>query len=192
MSPSPHEVFVRYFEQAHDAVLWKLDGVDEYDLRRPLTPTGTNLLGIVKHLAWVELGYFGDVFGRPLDVGPPPDRGVWNSDMFATADESVDQIVELFRTAGRHTIEALTSLPLDTPGNVPWWGENGAVTLHLVAVHMVTEVNRHLGQLDILRESLDGGAGHRADVDNLPPMSADEWARYRDLVEQTARDATAG
>ena len=54
-----------------DAMRWKLEGLSEYDLRRPLTPTGTSLLGIVKHVAWVELGYFGDVFGRPHDVALP-------------------------------------------------------------------------------------------------------------------------
>ncbi|MDF2443155.1 MAG: hypothetical protein JWR01_1358, partial [Subtercola sp.] len=46
-------------------LLGKLDGLSEYDARRPLTPTGTNLLGLVKHVASVQLGYFGEVFGRP-------------------------------------------------------------------------------------------------------------------------------
>ena len=52
-------------EALNDAVLAKLEGMSEYDLRRPLTPTGTNILGIVKHLASAQAGYFGDVFGRP-------------------------------------------------------------------------------------------------------------------------------
>ena len=43
------------------ALLWKLDGLSDYDIRRPLTPTGTNLLGLVKHLATWEARYFGDV-----------------------------------------------------------------------------------------------------------------------------------
>ena len=50
-----------------EAMLWKLDGLSEYDVRRPMVPTGTNLLGLVKHLASVELGYFGETFGRPSD-----------------------------------------------------------------------------------------------------------------------------
>ena len=61
----------RYLQDGRDAMLWKLDGLSEYDIRRPLVPTGTNLLGLVKHLAGFELGYFGDTFGRPWD-GPPP------------------------------------------------------------------------------------------------------------------------
>lgn len=51
------------------ALVWKLDGLSEYDVRRPLTATGTNLLGLVKHVATCEAWYFGEVFGRPF---PPP------------------------------------------------------------------------------------------------------------------------
>ena len=53
------------------ALLWKLDGLSEYDVRRPLVPTGTNLLGLVKHVASVASGYFGDTFGRPFAEALP-------------------------------------------------------------------------------------------------------------------------
>src|SRR5215472_7706862 len=49
-----------------EAVLWKLDGLSECDIRRPMTRTGTNLLGLIKHLATWEARYFGEVFGRPF------------------------------------------------------------------------------------------------------------------------------
>jgi len=55
----------RYLQDSREALLWKLDGLSEYDVRRPLVPTGTNLLGLVKHVTGVEMGYFGDTFGRP-------------------------------------------------------------------------------------------------------------------------------
>ena len=55
----------RYLQDAREALLWKLEGLSEYDARRPLVPSGTNLLGLVKHVTGVELGYFGDTFGRP-------------------------------------------------------------------------------------------------------------------------------
>ena len=57
------------------AMLWKLDGLAEYDVRRPLTATGTNLLGLIKHLTSTEARYFGDVFGRPF-----PERLPWWGD----------------------------------------------------------------------------------------------------------------
>jgi hypothetical protein len=56
-----------YLQAARQALLWKLEGLSEYDIRRPMVPPGTNLLGLVKHVAGVELGYFGDTFGRPFD-----------------------------------------------------------------------------------------------------------------------------
>src|SRR6266576_2193571 len=82
----------RYLKSARDALLWKLDGLSEYDVRRPLVPTGTNLLGLVKHVAYVTTGYFGLVFDRPFDEPEPPfDEANPNADMWATPDESRDQ-----------------------------------------------------------------------------------------------------
>ena len=106
----------RYLQLAREALLWKLDGLSEYDVRRPLVPTGTNLLGLVKHLASVEAGYFGETFGRPFRraaavVGRDAEP---NADMWATADESRDEIVGLYHRVWAHsdaTIEALPSTP---------------------------------------------------------------------------------
>jgi hypothetical protein len=72
IEPNPKADLLRYLQDGRDALLWKLDGLSEYDIRRPLTPTGTNLLGLVKHIASVELGYFGDTFGRPFFDEEPP------------------------------------------------------------------------------------------------------------------------
>lgn len=139
-------------------MVWKLHGLSEYDIRRPLVPTGTNLLGLVKHLAIVEVGYFGMTFGRPF-----PDAPAWfesdepNVDMWATAGESRDDIVGLYRRVWAFSDETIDSRDLDTPGSVPWWPqEERAVTLHRVLIHMAVETHRHAGHADIVRESLDG------------------------------------
>ncbi len=186
MDNDPKAILVRYFDVAHDAMLWKLDGLSEYDLRRPLTATGTNLLGLVKHLAWVEFGYFGHVFGRPADAGVEPGDG-FNADMFATADESKDEIIALFHAAWAHAKETIDALDLDHEGYVPWWGEEGnPVTLHRILVHMATEHHRHLGQADILREQLDGAVGMREQATNMPPASAEQAQQYLDQLEAIA------
>ena len=111
----PKEVLLRYLDRAREAMLWKLDGLSEYDVRRPMTPTGTNLLGLVKHLASIELGYLGEVMGRPcgipmpwFDEGQPP-----NADLYATADETREQFIELYYSAGRHTAATVAALDLD-------------------------------------------------------------------------------
>jgi uncharacterized damage-inducible protein DinB len=186
----------RYLQVARDALLWKLEGLSDYDIRRPMTPTGTNLLGLVKHLAYVELGYFGETFGRP-DAGAQAwiedDGSDPNWDMWATPEESRDQIVGMYRRAWVHADATIDALALDAPGRVPWWdGDRAAVTLHRVLVHVIAETNRHAGHADVVRELVDGSAGLRADNDNLPE-DVDEgwWAGYRERLEQVARDAGA-
>jgi len=184
----------RYLQTGRDALLWKLDGLSEYKVRRPSTPTGTNLLGLVKHLAYVELGYFGQTFGRPA-----PEAQAWidddgsepNWDMWATADESREQIVGLYRRAWAHADATIEALPLDAAGRVPWWdGERAAVTLHQVLVHVIAESQRHVGHADIVRETLDGAAGLRDGSDNLPD-NVDQawWAGYRERLERAAQEA---
>jgi uncharacterized damage-inducible protein DinB len=183
----------RYLQSARDAVLWKLRDLPEYDIRRPLTPTGTNLLGLVKHLAGVELGYFGDTFGRPFGE-PLPGSGHEdepNVDMWATPAESRAQVTGLYRRAWAHADATISELSLDSPGRVPWWGEHGEVNLHQILVHVIAETNRHAGHADIVRELVDGAAGLRDTSSNLPDGDPAWWAGYRERVEQAARQAGA-
>jgi uncharacterized damage-inducible protein DinB len=185
----------RYLQAARDALLWKLDGLSEYDIRRPLTPTGTNLLGLVKHVASVEYGYFGDTFGRPSGEPLPwfEDDAEPNADMWATPDESRDQIVALYRRAWAHSDATIDALPLDAVGHVPWWPEKRReVTLHRVLVHMIAETHRHAGHADIVRELIDGVVGLRADNDNMASGDAAWWESYRSRLEQAAREAGQG
>ena len=191
----PKEDLHRYLQVARDALLWKLDGLSEYDVRRPLVPTGTNLLGLVKHLVGVEVGFLGDTFGRPfpepmpwIDEGAEP-----NADMWATPDETQDQIIGLYRRVWAHSDATIGALALDAAGRVPWWPEQRAeVTLHRVVVHLIAETHRHAGHADIVRELVDGAVGVRADNDNMPPGDRTWWDSYRRRVEDAARQADPG
>jgi uncharacterized damage-inducible protein DinB len=182
-----------YLQDGRDALLSKLDGLSEYDVRRPLTPTGTNLLGLVKHLAYVELGYFGHAFDRPAeearawaeDLDDTP-----NWDMWATAAESREGIVAFYRRAWQHADATIVELPLDAAGEVSWWRpETRRVTLHRVLVHVVAETDRHVGQADIVRELVDGVVGFRRPGDNLPEADPDWWTSYRAELERVAAEA---
>jgi uncharacterized damage-inducible protein DinB len=182
----------RYLQAAREALVWKLDGLSEYDIRRPLTPTGTNLLGMIKHVASVELGYFGDTFGRPPGESLPwfDQDAQPNADMWAAADESREQIVGLYRRAWAHSDATIDALALDATGQVPWWPEDQReVTLHRILVHMLAETNRHAGHADIVRELIDGAAGLRNGNDNLPPGDQAWWESYRNRLERVAREA---
>jgi hypothetical protein len=179
-------------QAGRDAVLWKLDGLSGYGIRRPMVPTGTNLLGLVKHLARVELGYFGDTFGRPFNEPPSwlADDSEANADMWATADQSREQIVALYHRAWAHADATINALPLDATGRVPWWPDERAdVTLHQILVHVIAETHRHAGHADIVRELIDGAVGLRKDNDNMPAGNREWWEAYRDRLERVAQQA---
>ena len=172
--------------------MWKLDGLAEYDVRRPLVPTGTNLLGLVKHVASVEAGYLGEVFGRPFPRPLPwlEDDAEPNADMWATADQSRAEIIDLYRVVWAHSDATIDALDLDAEGTVPWWPtEANPVTLHRILVHMIAETNRHAGHADLVRELIDGRAGLRTGALNLPELDTRWWAEYRQRLERTAREA---
>src|SRR6185312_11149103 len=179
-----------YLKAARDAMLWKLDGLSEYDLRRPMTPTGTNLLGLVKHVASVAAGYFGETFGRPFDEPMPWfDEGAdRNADMWVPADESREFILGFWQRAWAHSEATIEQLDLDAIGHVPWWPEGrNEVTLNRILCHMIYETARHAGQMDIVRESIDGAVGLRESAGNMADGDEAWWADYRERVEQAAR-----
>ncbi|NYJ00890.1 putative damage-inducible protein DinB [Nocardioides thalensis] len=186
----PKETLARYLRGRRSDLLSKLDGLGDYDVRRPMTTTGTNLLGLVKHVASVELGYFTEVFGRPmgrelpwLDDGAEPDADFW-----ATPDESIDDIVELHRFSAEQTEATIAALDLDSPGVVPWWAEERRdVTLHQILVHMCSETARHAGHADILRELIDGEVGVRPGDSMVSHRDAAGWAAHRERLDAVAR-----
>ena len=178
-----------YLQRQRDALLWKLEGLGEREARLPMTPTGTNLLGLVKHVAHMEYGYLGDVFGRPaadpllIDLASADD----NAEMWAKPSESKGDIVAFYRRAQAHADATIGSLELSAVGTVPWWPqERRHPTLHRVLVHLVQELARHAGHADIVRELVDGAAGMLPTASNLPDESAAEWAAYRARLQAIA------
>ena len=182
----------RYLRTRRAELLAKIDGLSEYDARRPLTPTGTNLLGLVKHVASVELGYFGEVFGRPAALELPwfADNAEPDADLWAAPGETREQIIELHRYSAAHSDATIDELAVDAPGVVPWWPEERRhVTLHQILVHMCVETAHHLGHADILRELIDGSAGQRPGDPNLSDRTPEEWAVHRARIEAAAAAA---
>jgi hypothetical protein len=178
-------VLLDKLREARSGLLASLDGASEYDVRRPMTPSGTNLLGLVKHLVGVEHVYLGESFGRtPPDVLPwVADGSVWqNADMWATADESRDQILGLYQRACAHSDATVAALDLDAPGSVPHWPEERrATTLGFLLVRMVEETGHHAGHADICRELVDGRS--RSGNDDF---DADWWRDYLAAVQAAA------
>jgi hypothetical protein len=181
----------RYLQAVREALLWKLDGLSEYDIRRPLTPTGTNLLGLVKHVASIEVVYFGETFGRPFNERLPwfKEDAEPNAHMWATAEESREQIVGLYRRAWVHSDATIDTLAMSAIGHVPWWpGDRNEVTLHRIVVHVIAETSRHAGHADIVRELIDGAVGMQEGDDSAPGDQA-WWENYRSRLEHVAQEA---
>ena len=188
-APDPKDDFRRYLQIAREALVWKLGTA----LRRRAPPVGADrhhLPGLVKHVASVEAGYLGDTFGRPY-LEPLPwlaEDAEANADMWATADESRDEIVAFIAGSGSTSDITIDTMPLDVSGHVPWWpADRRKVTLHRILLHMIAETDRHVGHADIVRELIDGAAGLRADVDNMAPGDAAWWSDYRQRLEDVAQ-----
>jgi hypothetical protein len=166
------------------ALVAAVEGAGEHDLRRPMTPTGTNLIGLVKHLVGVEHVYLGHSFGRPPpDVLPwIEDGSVWDgADMWARADESSAEILALYRRACAHGDRTIASLDLDSVGRVPHWpDETAGTTLGHLLVRMVAETAQHAGHAKIVRELVDGRAGSDTGT------SGTDWAAYRARIQAAA------
>ena len=193
MTTSHKQQLHRYLTNAREAVIWKTEGLSEYDVRRPLTASGTNLLGLVKHLAIGEAWYLGQAFGRPFT----PHLTWWDDDapegvdLWATAAEGREEILNLYRATAAHADETIRSLDLDAAGHVPWWSRPD-VTLHGVLVHVLAETSRHAGHADVLREQLNGRTGLHPANPNQAPHDEQWWTQYRSQIEDAARAAASG
>lgn len=175
--------------ELREVMVWKLDGLSEYDVRRPLTRTGTNLLGLVKHLSLWQSRYLGEVFDRPFPEPQPrwDDLDARGADMWATEDETREEIIDRYRRVWAHSDATIDALAIDAPGYVPWWPRPN-VKLFNVLVHTLTELSRHAGHADILREQLDGSTGTEAKYANSQRDPA-YWAAERAKIEQAAAAA---
>ncbi|NYH88655.1 DUF664 domain-containing protein [Actinopolymorpha rutila] len=186
-----------------DILLWKLDGLSDADIRRPMTSSGTNLLGLVKHVMGSETNYLGETFGRPASqsgIRMPwweGGSGLDGADMYAVPGESTEYIVDLYRRSCAHADQTITELSLDDIGAVPHSGEK--LTLRQALVHTILETGHHAGHADIVRELIDGSIGGRGDMDRIytDDKTGETWravpdeARRREIYERVAASAAA-
>jgi hypothetical protein len=175
-----------------EAMLWKLDGLSEYDIRRPLTYSGTNLLGLIKHLATSEARYFGEVFDRPFPEPLPrwDDTAAEGTDFWATEDETRAEIIDFYKRVWEHSDATIDALDIGAPGYVPWWPRPN-VKLFNILVHTLTETSRHAGHADILREQLDGKTGVAAWESDPEEHDTASWEEKCANIERAAQAAAS-
>lgn len=188
--------------EARATMVWKLDGLSEYDVRRPMTSTGTNLLGLIKHLTLTEAWYFGEVFGRSFPEELPWQNATTDddkltamfdhkfqlADMWATEDESRTAVVDRYQRVWGHSDTTIDALDIDAPGHVTWWPRPD-VMLFNILVHLLSETSRHAGHADILREQLDGAVGTSFGGIAMEPDPT-FWTNHCAKVERAAQAAS--
>ncbi len=142
-------------QRCRSAVRWKVEGLDDEQLRRQMVPSGTSVLGLVKHLAAVEYSWFCQTFGRETEPLPLDDDDP-DADLRVEAHESTADILAFYERACAAADSVIDELDVETVGRA-WWGE--PVSLRWVLIHMIEETARHAGHVDIARELLDGVVG---------------------------------
>ncbi|HZG02883.1 MAG TPA: DinB family protein [Streptomyces sp.] len=151
--PDEKSTLLAFLDYLREAVISKALGLPEEQARIPGVPSGTSLLGLVKHLTAAELYWFAWAF-EGADI-PHPEFG-----MELTDDESAESLVAAYRDAVARSNEIVGRCDdLTRPCARPA-GRNKVVrSMRWVLVHMIEETARHAGHADILREQADGSVG---------------------------------
>jgi len=189
------ELLREYLNDARNAVIYKAQGLSDHLARKPLTPTGTHVLGVVHHLAITEYGYFGQCLGREINnpyVQELMDSDDPQADFLPPAHFTAGDIIDFYQQAVAFCEQSIASLPLDAPAEVPWWIRRRHTTLEQLMIHMIAETSRHAGHLDIVREQLDGFTGLRPEAPNLPPYSTTQWEQQYTKINQLSQTLDAG
>ena len=154
VAAGPVEMVSAFLDFLRATLLWKIEGLSDDDLRRAMTPSGVSLLGIVKHSAYVERGWFRSVF-RGEEVFLPWRDGDRDADWRIEPGETTEEIVGLYREEVERSRAIVAGEPWEARAKRPEYEQ----TLGWILTHMVEEVARHCGHADILREAIDGQTG---------------------------------
>ena len=152
------DMLLGYLERQRELVQWKCAGLDDDAARAQSTPTGLTIHGIVRHLAGVERGWIREHF-----AGEPKQRV--RDDEFLPQEDSLADLLAAYREEWARCDEVIAAHDLD---------ETSAVrdhSLRWIVLHLVEEIGRHLGHLDVLCELADGRTGE--EPDDAPPPGVD-------------------
>jgi hypothetical protein len=147
------EILSAFLDQQRDVVVWKLDGLSDDQLRRPINPGGMCLLGLVKHLAGAEYYWLCELFDRPAE----PVSLAASDDVRLDPGDTTESVLGLYTRARTAADHAISEVDLDTTATT-WLGDR--VSFRWAILHMIEETARHAGHADLIREHIDGASGY--------------------------------
>ncbi|GAB3748067.1 DinB family protein [Microlunatus parietis] len=150
---SERELLQAFIDQQRDVVLWKIDGLTDEQLRRPVGASRLYLLGIVKHLAAAEQYWLCELFGRPAE----PLSLAATDDLQAEPGDTTDSVLAYYARARAASDAAIAVVDLDTSART--WTHD-TVSFRFALLHMIEETARHAGHIDGIRQLLDGRTGY--------------------------------
>ena len=146
-----------FLDRYRETILWKLEGVTTEQASARLVPSASTLLGIVKHLAYVERGWFPIYFaGGPVNYPWAEDEPDPDIDFRVSVTDTIESVSRLYREEIVRSREIVAGASLDDLSKEQ---NRGPRTLRWNMVHMIEETARHAGHADILRELTDGAIG---------------------------------
>jgi Protein of unknown function (DUF664) len=174
--PTERALLHTHLKVARDALVWKAEGLNEEETRRPMTPTGTNLVGLVKHMTWIEGWYLCEFFGRER----PRLEWEWEVDaewghhshMYAKPEETTEELIAAYRATSAAADRVIEDLDLDAVGR-NWSGES--VSLRSMLLSVLVDTARHAGHSDLMREMIDGRTGDRHSPSGFYGTADDEY-----------------
>jgi uncharacterized damage-inducible protein DinB len=143
-----------FLDDYRDIVVRKVSGLSDTDARRSLVASSTTVGGLIKHLRWAEYGWFDQLLQERNDDNRRTHDRSWEFEFLP--EESLPTLITEYQTQCEESRRIAARYPLD---HVVRHRRFGTVSLRWIYVHMIEETARHTGQLDILREQLDGATG---------------------------------
>lgn len=155
LTGSEKELLESFLDYHRATLLWKIDGLSSADLKRSMTPSGLSLLGLVKHLAYVERSWFQAVFAGD-DVPFPWSDADPDADWRIEGEDDAPSIRALYDGETERSRRIVAAASLD---DLARGRSREPVSLRWIMVHMIEETARHNGHADLMRESIDGAVG---------------------------------
>lgn len=143
-----------FLDDYRSIVVRKVTGLSDADARRRLVASATTVAGLVKHLRWAEYGWFDQLLQQRVDDNRRPHNREWEFEL--SDDDALLALVADYQQQCEQSRQHAARYPLD---HLVSHKRLGQVSLRWIYVHMIEETARHCGQIDILREQLDGATG---------------------------------